>query len=57
MFGLGADFVVSLTLVRTTFYSIGAWVYWYGEKHGWSAVSRYLKVFLHALRGGGSTET
>jgi hypothetical protein len=53
MFGLGPNIPVSLTLVRTTLYSSGAWACWYGEKYGWSA----LKACLNALRGGGSTET
>jgi hypothetical protein len=46
----------AITLVRTTLYSIGAWACWYGEKYGWSAVLHYVKVCLHALRGGGSGE-
>jgi hypothetical protein len=47
----------ALMLVRTMFYSIGAWVCWYGEEYGWSAVLHYVKACLNALRGGGATET
>ena len=56
MFGLGDNFMASLTLARTTLYSIGAWVCWSAEAYGWSPLV-YLKACLHALRGGGSTET
>jgi hypothetical protein len=56
MFGLGDNFLVSLTLVRTTLYSIGAWVCWSAVAYGWSLVP-YLKACLNALRGGGSAGT
>jgi hypothetical protein len=59
MFGpaYGIDSLVYVpTLVRTAFYSIGAWGCWAAQAYGWSPFA-YLKARLNALRGGGSTET
>ena len=46
-------FVYVPILLRTMFYSIGAWVCWSAEAYGWSPLV-YLKACLNALRGGSS---